>query len=84
VTIGNLILDLLHIYSLLIIVRAVLSWIRVAPRNQFVRILNALTDPVLNPIQKTIPPIGGTVDISPIVAILLIELVRGILLRILY
>ncbi len=44
------------------------------PRNQFARILNTLTDPVLVPIQKVIPPIGGTVDISPWVAILLLQL----------
>lgn len=73
-TIGNLILDLLEIYILLIIIRAVLSWVRVDSRNRFVHTLNVLTDPVLIPIQRVIPPIGGTVDISPLVAIVLIQL----------
>ena len=81
-TIGNLILDLLGIYTILIIIRAVLSWIRVDPRNQAVRILNVLTDPVLIPIQKIIPPVGGTLDISPVVAILLIQLLREVVARI--
>ena len=72
-TIGNLILDLLQLYSLLIIIRALMSWMRVDPRNQFVRILNAVTDPVLDPIQRVIPPIGGNLDISPVVAIVLVD-----------
>jgi len=82
VTIGNLILDLLQLYSLLIIIRAVMSWMRVDPRNQFVRILNAVTDPVLDPIQRVIPPIGGNLDISPVVAILLVQLLREVVARI--
>ena len=81
-TIGNLILDLLQLYSLLIIIRAVMSWMRVDPRNQFVRILNAVTDPVLDPIQRVIPPIGGNLDISPVVAILLVQLLREVVARI--
>ncbi len=81
-TIGNLILDLLQLYSLLIIIRAVMSWMRVDPRNQFVRILNAVTDPVLDPIQRVIPPIGGNLDISPVVAILLVQLLREVIARI--
>ena len=81
-TIGNLILDLLEIYTIIIIIRAVLSWIRVDPRNQVVRILNALTDPVLIPIQKIIPPVGGSLDISPVVAILLIQLLRAMAARV--
>ena len=73
-TIGNLILDLLHLYTLIIIARAIMSWIQVNPRNPFVSIIRAITDPVLIPIQRTIPPIGGGLDISPIIAILLIQL----------
>ena len=81
-TIGNLILDLLQLYSLLIIIRALMSWMRVDPRNQFVRILNAVTDPVLDPIQRVIPPIGGNLDISPVVAIVLVQLLREVIARI--
>jgi YggT family protein len=72
VIIGIFIIDLLRIYSLLIIVRAVLSWVRVNPRNELVRILYALTDPILVPIQNVVPPIGGGLDISPIIALVFI------------
>ena len=82
-TIDKLILDLLQIYSLLIIIRAVVSWVRVDPRNTFVQILNALTDPLLVPLQKVIPPIGGSIDISPLVAIMILQLLGNVLVRIL-
>ena len=82
-TIDKLILDLLQIYSLLIIIRAVVSWVRVDPRNTFVQILNTLTDPILVPLQKVIPPIGGSIDISPLVAILILQLLGNVLMRIL-
>ncbi len=82
-TIGILIANLLEIYSLLIIARAILSWTRIDQRNQFVRILSALTDPVLNPIQRVIPPIGGTIDISPFVAFFAVQLIKTMVLRLL-
>jgi len=83
VTIGILIANLLDIYSLLIIARAILSWIRIDQRNQFVRILSALTDPVLNPIQRVVPLIGGTIDISPVVAFFAVQLIKTMVLRLL-
>ena len=81
-TIGKLILDLLQLYSLLVFIRAIMSWVRTDPRNRFVRILNTLTDPILVPIQNVIPPIGGTVDISPWVAILLLQLLGKVVVSI--
>ncbi len=81
-TIGKLILYLLQTYSLLIFIRAIMSWVRTDPRNPFVRILSTLTDPVLVPIQKVIPPIGGTVDISPWVAILLLQLLGRVVVSV--
>ncbi len=73
-----------------IIINAILSWLVafdvINLRNRFVasmaRFLDAVTAPILAPIQRIIPPLGG-VDISPIIALLLIEyVVRRILLNI--
>jgi YggT family protein len=63
-----------------IIISAVLSWLVafdvINLRNRFVysvsRFLDAVTRPVLGPVQRVIPPLGG-VDVSPIVVILLIQ-----------
>lgn len=63
-----------------IIISAILSWlvafnvinIRNRMAYEIVRILDAITRPVLRPFQKIIPPLGG-VDISPIIVILIIQ-----------
>ena len=65
-----------------IIVRAVLSWIRPNPSHWAVRFLNRVTDPILRPIQSLIPNFSG-LDLSPIVAILLIQVVQNLLVRML-
>jgi YggT family protein len=63
-----------------IIISAILSWlvafnvinIRNRMAYEVVRILDAITRPVLRPFQRFIPPLGG-VDISPIIVILIIQ-----------
>ena len=59
-----------------------MSWVRPDPRNRFVKILNTLTDPVLVPIQKVIPPIGGTVDVSPWLALLFLHLLGRVVVSV--
>jgi YggT family protein len=61
-----------------IIIRAVLSWIRPDPRNMLVQLLVKVTDPVLRPLERFIPPIAG-LDITPLVAIILIQAVQYLL-----
>ena len=71
---------LLNLLVWAIIVSAILSWLVafdvINLRNRFVynvaRFLEAVTRPVLAPFQKIIPPLGG-VDISPVLAILVIS-----------
>ena len=75
-----------YIYTFLIIVRAIISWVKPDPYNPIVRTLGRLTEPVLNPIRKVMLRISGNlpIDFSPIIAIFLIQLVgrllRGILI----
>ena len=78
---------LLGLLVIAIIISAILSWLVafdvINLRNQFVysvaRFLEAVTRPVLRPVQKVIPAIGG-VDISPIIVLLVIQGVRQYLL----
>lgn len=70
-----------------IIASAIMSWLVafnvINLRNQLVynvaRVLDAVTAPILRPFQRLIPPLGG-VDISPIIAILILQGIRGYLL----
>ena len=59
----------------MIIIRAILSFVSPDPRNPVVQMLYRLSDPILKPFRKLIPPIGG-LDISPIFAVLALQLVR--------
>jgi YggT family protein len=81
---GYTLYGLLAIYKLLIFVRIIVSWGGGGSRNRFVRFLVRVTDPMLEPLRRMIPPIGGF-DISPIIAILVIMLfqaaIAGTLLR---
>lgn len=61
----------LRLYTFLIIVRVVLSWVSTGGYNPAVAIIYTLTDPVLRPIRRIIPVMGGF-DLSPIFAIILV------------
>jgi len=50
---------ILELLKWLLIASALISWFPVDPRNRWVRLLHAITDPVLHPIRALVPPIGG-------------------------
>ncbi len=68
--------------NLLLLVRALLSWVNPDPYNPIVRFIYQLTEPILAPFRRVIPPVG-MLDISFIVAILALILVENILISIL-
>lgn len=76
----KLILTLLWTYFFLIIALVILSWIGPRARHPIVPLIIQLTDPVLAPIRRFLPPLGGF-DLSPLVALIairfLIELLPG-------
>ena len=59
----------------MIIVRAILSFVSPDPYNPVVQTLYRLSDPILKPFQKLVPSIGG-LDLSPLFAVLVLQLVR--------
>lgn len=65
---------------LAIIIRIVLSWFRSSGMARFKFFLKDITDPILVPFQKIIPRLG-MIDISPIVAIIVVDLVKNLLIR---
>lgn len=66
---------LLQILSIAILVRILLSWFPVDPSNPIIRILFEVTEPVLAPFRRVIPRIG-MFDLSPIAAMLVIQLLQ--------
>jgi len=74
---------LFQVYEFLILIRVLLSWINVNPYHPAVQILIRVTEPVLGPIRRLIPPLGGTLDLSPVVALILLEIVHRVLVSVL-
>ena len=81
---GFILYGLLSIYSLLILMRIIFSWGMVSYQNRVMRFLVNATEPLLGPLRRMIPPLGW-IDISPIVAFLILWLfqqaIAGTLLR---
>jgi YggT family protein len=70
---------LITILTWAILIRVLLSWIPNLDRgNPLVQLLIQITDPVLEPARRIIPPVGG-MDLSPIVVILLLQFLERVL-----
>lgn len=82
--VGYLLYGMLALYSLLIFIRIIFSWVMVSYSNRLMRFLVNTTEPLMGPLRRIVPPVGRF-DISPIVAFIIIWLfqaaVAGTLLR---
>jgi YggT family protein len=72
---------LFQILTIAIIIRALLSWFPIDRSNPLITILDQITEPVLAPLRRIIPTIG-MIDITPLVAILLLQLLQSIVARV--
>lgn len=78
----TLISDAAQVLALLIIVRALLTWIpSVDYGHPVLRAIVRVTDPILLPIRRVVPPLGG-IDVTPIAALILIQVARYLLINI--
>lgn len=89
--IADILFLLLDIYLWIIIAYVIVSWLIAFgvfnasnPRaRQISEVLQKLTDPVLKPIQKAIPPIAG-IDLSPIIVIIGIQIIKRVIVYLLF
>lgn len=65
-----------------IVIQAILSWVNPGAYNPAVNLLHSLTEPVLRPARRVIPPMGG-VDLSPLAVILILEVLRRLIVPLL-
>ncbi|WP_088105017.1 YggT family protein [Halalkalibacter urbisdiaboli] len=75
-SIGLLIYNALYIYSFLIIGYILLSWFPNARESSPGQFLGRIVEPYLEPFRRFIPPLG-MIDLSPIVAIIVLRLASG-------
>ena len=79
-TILQVLAAMLRLYSLMLVVYALLSWFMHKEHYPpAVRWLQSMVEPVLSQIRRVIPPIAG-IDLSVLAALLIIEMIRSFLL----
>jgi YggT family protein len=79
IRVAQIVDTLLSIYIWVIIIRAIISWVEPNPYNPIVQILTKVTEPVLRPIRKLVPPYKIGIDFSPFIAVMIIMLLQWVL-----
>jgi len=75
----SIVVDLSWFFVLVLFLHVLLSWFSPDPRNPLVQLLTLIALPMLEPIRRVIPPVGGVIDLSPIVAMFALQIVNAVL-----
>ena len=73
---------LARVLNIAILIRVFLTWIPISRDNPVVSFIYEITEPILGPIRRVLPTVGG-LDFSPLVALVLIEVAERVLLTLL-
>jgi YggT family protein len=73
--VGQLLIFMLEIYSWVLIMRVLISWVSPDPYNPIVQFLIRATEPVLEPLRRMLPSLAG-LDFSPIIALMGVMLLQ--------
>ncbi|GHV03667.1 hypothetical protein AGMMS50229_03370 [Campylobacterota bacterium] len=76
--------QIIGIYIWVIIIAAIVSWVRPDPFNPFVQVLWRLTEPVYAQIRRLFPTVFAGIDFAPIIVILVLQFVKLFLVKLLY
>lgn len=74
---------LFNILYIILVVRIIISWVGADPYNEIVRVVYSVTEPILAPFRR-LPLQMGAIDLSPILAFLLLSVLQSFVTRILY
>lgn len=75
-----LLVEIIDLYSILVLAAVILSWIRLSPGNPVSQLVYTLTEPVLRPARQIIPPVAG-LDFSPMLVLIALQIIRSMLVR---
>ena len=70
-TIATIFVYFLYLLIAAMVVRALLSWFPISPRNQFVQFVSRITDPLIQPVRRVVPPLG-MLDLSSMIVIVIL------------
>lgn len=84
-TMAKLLEVIINLYTFIIIIAALLSWVNPDPYNAIVRILRSLTEPAYYRVRKWLPFVFvGGLDLSPLVILLALQLFNGVVVMSLF
>lgn len=76
-TVGLLIVAIVQVLTFAIVARAILTWFPIRQNNPVTSFLWHITEPVLSPLRRIIP-MFGMIDLSPMVAIILLQVIGAV------
>ena len=74
---------IINIFFIAILINVILSWVRPSAYNPVFEIVNLISEPILRPFRRVIPPIAG-LDLSPFIAMIALKLVDIVVIGILF
>jgi YggT family protein len=80
--VGELMMLVINVFMFAIVIQVVLSWVNPGNYNPATALLYSITSPIMRPIQRIIPPLSG-IDLSPLVAIIGLQVLRMLILPLL-
>lgn len=75
----GIIVDLTWFFVIVLFLYVILSWFSPDPRNPLVQLLTLISIPILEPLRRVIPPVGGVIDLSPILGMFALQIVNAVL-----
>ena len=73
-----ILINIIDLYSLIVLGAVILSWFHLPSGNPVVQFVNRFTEPLLQPIRRALPAIGG-LDFSPVVLLIGLQIVKRFL-----
>ena len=83
VGLGGIVHSLITVYIWILIIGAVLSWVRPDPYNPIVQIIARLTEPAYHLVRRMMPTVFNGLDLAPIILIIALNVIDVILISVL-
>jgi YggT family protein len=80
IVVGQILGSIIFIMNIVIIAAVIMSWVSADPRNPLVQFVKNVTEPMFSWVRQYVKPIG-MIDLSPIVVLLLLQLLQGVVVN---
>lgn len=80
-TVAQLFIIFLYFLIAAVVIRAILSWLPISPRSEFVRLIYRITEPLLDPVRRVMPR-TGIIDLSAMLVLIVLMLMVQVVQRV--